>query len=157
MHNGTYTGEFKQYLIEYMHREHLSANQTAVIFKIPTEVEVLNWERVYYEEGQEALYIDRHGRNTWSDRISPQISHIPSWLKIYLRFNASMVNFAFHRSSTVLMGISYRLLSVITWRKNYVSILLKLYRLDTQSVGWPFIQIEEPIYKRRFQSNTSSK
>ena len=57
--------------------------------------------------------------------------------------NASMVNFAFHQSSTALMGISYRLLSVITWRKNYVSILLKLHRLDTQSVGWPFIQIEE--------------
>ena len=42
LHNGTYTGEFKQYLIEYMHREHLSANQTAVIFKMPTSVQVLN-------------------------------------------------------------------------------------------------------------------
>ena len=31
-----------QYLIEYMHREHLSANQTAVIFKMPTSVQVLN-------------------------------------------------------------------------------------------------------------------
>lgn len=37
LHNGTYTGEFKQYVIEYMHREHLSANQTAVLFKIPRE------------------------------------------------------------------------------------------------------------------------
>lgn len=43
LHNGgTYTGEFKKYLIEYMHREHLSANQTAVIFKMPTSVQVLN-------------------------------------------------------------------------------------------------------------------
>lgn len=62
MHSGTYTGKFKQYVIEYMHREHLSANQTAVLFKMPTEVQVLNWERIYYEEGPEALYIDRCGR-----------------------------------------------------------------------------------------------
>lgn len=31
LHNGTYISKFKQYVIEYMHREHLSANQTAVI------------------------------------------------------------------------------------------------------------------------------
>lgn len=62
LHNGTYTGEFKQYVIDYMHKEHLSANQTAVLFKMPTEVQVLNWERIYYEEGPEALYIDRRGR-----------------------------------------------------------------------------------------------
>ena len=62
MHSGTYTGKFKQYVIEYMHREHLSVNQTAVLFKMPTEVQVLNWERIYYEEGPEALYIDRCGR-----------------------------------------------------------------------------------------------
>lgn len=62
LHNGTYTGEFKQYVIEYMHREHLSANQTAVIFKMPAETQILNWERIYYEEGPEALYIDRRGR-----------------------------------------------------------------------------------------------
>ena len=62
LHNGTYTGEFKQHVIEYMHSEHLSANQTAVIFKMPTNVQVLNWERIYYEEGPEALYIDRRGR-----------------------------------------------------------------------------------------------
>jgi len=27
LHNGTYTGKFKQNVIEYMHREHLSANK----------------------------------------------------------------------------------------------------------------------------------
>lgn len=62
MHNGTYTGEFKRYVIEYMHREHLSPNQTAVIFKMPAETQILNLERIYYEEGPEALYIDRRGR-----------------------------------------------------------------------------------------------
>ena len=29
---------------------------------MPTEAQVLNWERIYYEEGPEALYIDRRGR-----------------------------------------------------------------------------------------------
>ena len=62
LHNGTYTGNFKQNVIEYMHREHLSANQTVVIFKMPAETQILNWERIYYEEGPEALYIDRRGR-----------------------------------------------------------------------------------------------
>lgn len=62
LHNGTYTGEFKQYVIEYMYQNHLSATQTAALFKIPTEVTLLNWERIYYEEGPEGLYKDRRGR-----------------------------------------------------------------------------------------------
>ena len=64
LHNGTYTGEFKQHVIQYMHKENLSASQTAVLFKIPRETQVLNWERIriYYEEGPETLYIDRSGR-----------------------------------------------------------------------------------------------
>ena len=62
LHNGTYSGEFKQNVIEYMHREHLSANQTAVLFKMPAETQILNWERIYYEEGPEALYIGRRER-----------------------------------------------------------------------------------------------
>ena len=62
LHNGTYSGEFKQHVIEYMHENKLSTTETAVHFKMPTEVQVLNWERIYYEEGPEALYIDRRGR-----------------------------------------------------------------------------------------------
>ena len=42
LHNGTYTGEFKQHVIQYMHKENLSASQTAVLFKIPRETQVLN-------------------------------------------------------------------------------------------------------------------
>lgn len=62
IHNGTYTGEFKQHVIEYMHEQKISASEAAVVFKMPSEVQVLNWERIYYEEGPEALYIDRRGR-----------------------------------------------------------------------------------------------
>ena len=31
LHNGTYTGKFKQNVIEYMHREHLYANNSGNI------------------------------------------------------------------------------------------------------------------------------
>ena len=73
LHNGTYTGEFKQHVIQYMHKENLSASQTVVLFKIPRETQVLNWERIYYEEGQEALYIDRRGRKPkMSKETSPK-------------------------------------------------------------------------------------
>ena len=62
IHNGTYTGEFKQHVIEYMHEYQLSAAETATIFKIPGDAQILKWERIYYEEGPKALYIERRGR-----------------------------------------------------------------------------------------------
>ncbi|MCQ2567377.1 MAG: helix-turn-helix domain containing protein [Mogibacterium sp.] len=47
LHNGTYTGEFKQHVIEYMHEQKISASETAVVFKIPQDHQVLNWERIW--------------------------------------------------------------------------------------------------------------
>jgi len=61
--HGTYTGEFKQRVIEYMHENHLSVSKTAVLFGVPTDVTVGKWERIYYEEGPLALYIDNRGQN----------------------------------------------------------------------------------------------
>lgn len=58
----SYSGEFKQNVIEYMHSNHISATETAVHFRIQTPV-VLNWERIYYEEGPQGLYIERRGRS----------------------------------------------------------------------------------------------
>ena len=57
----SYSGEFKQNVVEYMHSNHISATETAVHFRIQTSV-VLNWERIYYEEGPQGLYIERRGR-----------------------------------------------------------------------------------------------
>lgn len=57
----SYDGNFKQNVVEYMHANHLSATETSIRFKIQTYV-VLKWERIYYEEGPQALYIDRRGR-----------------------------------------------------------------------------------------------
>ena len=58
----SYSGEFKQNVVEYMHSNHLSATETAIHFRIMTDV-VLKWERIYYEEGPQALYEERRGRS----------------------------------------------------------------------------------------------
>ena len=60
--NSSYDGNFKQNVIEYMHSNHLSTTETAVHFRIQTTV-VLKWERIYYEEGPQSLYIERRGRS----------------------------------------------------------------------------------------------
>ena len=42
----SYSGDFKQNVVEYMHINHLSATETAIHFRIMTKV-VLKWERIY--------------------------------------------------------------------------------------------------------------
>ena len=59
----SYSGEFKQNVVEYMHTNHLSATMTATKFNLANENTVLRWERIYYGEGVQALYEDRRGRN----------------------------------------------------------------------------------------------
>ena len=61
--SSSYDGEFKQNVIEYMHTNHLSATQTAIHFKLSSGSTVTKWERIYYEEGPQALYEERRGRN----------------------------------------------------------------------------------------------
>lgn len=60
--NGTYDGNFKVQVIEYMHENHLSQFETAVKFGIPTDVSVGKWERIYYEKGPQALLEENRGR-----------------------------------------------------------------------------------------------
>ena len=59
----SYSGEFKQNVIEYMHKNHLSAKQTAVHFNLGSEDQAIKWERIYYEEARQALYQERRGRS----------------------------------------------------------------------------------------------
>jgi transposase len=59
----TYTGDFKQHVIEYMYANGLSARNTAATFNIAEHGSVLKWERIYYEEGPEALYRENRGRS----------------------------------------------------------------------------------------------
>jgi len=58
----SYSGEFKQYVVEYMHNNHLSLIETAIKFNLGNHNVVGKWERIYYEEGPQGLYIDRRGR-----------------------------------------------------------------------------------------------
>ena len=59
----SYDGNFKQNVIEYMHNNHLSATETANYFRLAGADVVLKWERIYYEEGPQALYKGKRGRN----------------------------------------------------------------------------------------------
>ena len=64
MKHGTYSGDFKLSVIKYMHDNHLSLFQAAVKFGIPNESTLGKWERIYYEEGAQGLYVDRCGRKS---------------------------------------------------------------------------------------------
>lgn len=59
---GTYSGEFKVHVVEYMHEKNMSHVETANHFCIPSDPTVAKWERIYYEEGPEALLEERRGR-----------------------------------------------------------------------------------------------
>lgn len=60
--NKHYTGEFKQQVVETMHREKLSCAEAMRQFGITSHTSIPNWERIYLEEGAEGLYIERRGR-----------------------------------------------------------------------------------------------
>ena len=64
LHKGisSYDGDFKLHVVEYMHANELSYRAAAIKFGVKTSNNVAKWERIYCEEGPEALYIDRRGR-----------------------------------------------------------------------------------------------
>ena len=45
-----------------MHDNHLSLMETCIKFNIGSHAIVGKWERIYYEEGSQALYEERRGR-----------------------------------------------------------------------------------------------
>ena len=65
--NNRYTGEFKQIVVETMHKERLSLQETSTRFQIRGHSAVSKWERIYLEEGPAGLYVERRGRG---NRIS---------------------------------------------------------------------------------------
>ena len=68
----TYSGEFKQNVVETMQRDHLSYRDAARQFGITDKDMVSNWERIYLEEGAAGLSVLRHRRAT-----SPSIERKP--------------------------------------------------------------------------------
>jgi transposase len=62
MKSGAYSGDFKVHVVEYMHENNMSIFRAAVHFGIPGDATVGRWERMYWEEGPQALYKDDRGR-----------------------------------------------------------------------------------------------
>ena len=68
--SATYSGEFKIHVVEYMHEKQMSIIETANHFCIPSHSTVTKWERIYYEEGPEALLEERRGRKNMGKKKS---------------------------------------------------------------------------------------
>ena len=69
----TYNDEYKIRVIEYKHEHSLSLRQTAAHFGIQSLSIIAKWERIYYEEGEEALFKERRGRKReMSTKNSPK-------------------------------------------------------------------------------------
>lgn len=58
----SYTGEFKQMVVEDMRNNHLSRLETAAKYNLGNHHVVDKWERIYLEDGAEGLYIERRGK-----------------------------------------------------------------------------------------------
>lgn len=59
--NRTYDGDFKRKVIEDMRGNRLSQRETAIKYEVSRSM-LQRWERIYLEEGVEALYEERRGR-----------------------------------------------------------------------------------------------
>ena len=62
--NKRYTPEFKKLVVETMMEERLSYCETARRFEVSSATQVRNWERIYLEEGSEALAVERRQHKT---------------------------------------------------------------------------------------------
>lgn len=77
MKKHSYDGKFKVEVVEYMHKNHLSINEASAKFGIPSDATLLNWERIYYEQGAKGLLVDRRGRPRKvmnKDKSKPKLS-----------------------------------------------------------------------------------
>ena len=78
-----YTGDFKIKVIESIKNENLSYTEALKRFDIPSHSTIIRWERIYLEEGKEALFEERRGRSKTSDgvrkgrpkKLSEEIEH----------------------------------------------------------------------------------
>lgn len=61
--HGSYTGEFKISVVEYIHNTGASIRKTAAHFNIPSPQSVSSWLRIYNEHGKEALFIENRGKS----------------------------------------------------------------------------------------------
>ena len=66
----TFSGEFKIHVVEYMHENRMSLSEAAYYFCIQNISTISKWERIYYEEGRDALLIERRGRSSMKKKNS---------------------------------------------------------------------------------------
>lgn len=59
---GSYSGDFKLQVIQYMHANHWSYLETSNHFRIGNHKIVKSWEQILKEKGPEALYMEPRGR-----------------------------------------------------------------------------------------------
>ena len=59
--NARYTGAFKEQVVEDIQKNKLSQHQASSKYKVARSV-IMRWERIYLEEGAQALYEERRGR-----------------------------------------------------------------------------------------------
>ncbi len=62
--NWTYPGEFKINVIEYIQATGCSLRTAAAHFNIASYGTIRKWERIFIEEGKEALFMERRGSKT---------------------------------------------------------------------------------------------
>jgi transposase len=65
MPKGTsFSGEFKQQVVEDIRNNHLSYREAMRKYGIKGKMSIQQWERIYLEEGAEGLYVERRGRGS---------------------------------------------------------------------------------------------
>lgn len=69
--NKVYTGEFKQTVVEDMRKNNLSQSEVSRKYSIGRG-QVQQWERIYLEQGQEGLYVEKRGRSAKSMNTKEQ-------------------------------------------------------------------------------------
>ena len=60
----TYSGKFKQRVVEDLRKNHLSYGEAMRKYRIAGKMSIQKWERIYLEEGPEGLCIERRGRGS---------------------------------------------------------------------------------------------
>ena len=63
-----YDGNFKKYVIEYMHQNHLSKREATYKFNLGSVCVISRWEQIYNEEGPQALYQEQRGKRNNMNR-----------------------------------------------------------------------------------------
>lgn len=84
--SGTYSGDFKIAVVEYMHNTGASLRQTAAHFNIPSKESVAKWERIYYEEGKDpCMRKEEEGHLKWEANEHLRLRKIRIKTKICLQ------------------------------------------------------------------------